>query len=155
MAAPKPVQACAPSKARRILLRSASTEEKRMNAGKAYLAENAKKEGVVTTPSGLQYRVLREGNGPKPEAGGEVEVHYEGRLIDGTIFDSSYQRGEPISFLLNQVIEGWREGVQLMPVGSKYEFTIPSELAYGPQGVPGIIPPNAPLIFEVELLRVY
>ncbi len=126
-----------------------------MNAGKAYLAENAKKEGVVTTPSGLQYRVLREGNGPKPEAGGEVEVHYEGRLIDGTIFDSSYQRGEPISFLLNQVIEGWREGVQLMPVGSKYEFTIPSELAYGPQGVPGIIPPNAPLIFEVELLRVY
>lgn len=126
-----------------------------MNAGKTYLDDNAKQEGVVTTASGLQYKVLREGDGPKPAAGGEVEVHYEGRLIDGKVFDSSYERGEPISFLLNQVIPGWREGVQLMPVGSKYEFTIPSELAYGTQGVPGVIPPNAPLIFTVELLRVY
>lgn len=126
-----------------------------MNDGRKFLEENAKKEGVTTTASGLQYKVLREGSGAKPDANGEVEVHYEGRLIDGKVFDSSYQRGEPISFLLAQVIPGWREGVQLMNVGSKYEFTIPSDLAYGQRGVPGVIPPNAPLIFTVELLKVY
>jgi FKBP-type peptidyl-prolyl cis-trans isomerase FkpA len=120
-----------------------------------YLEENAKKEGVHTTASGLQYRVLREGDGPKPDAYSEVEVHYKGMLIDGKVFDSSYDRGEPISFLLGQVIQGWQEGVQLMPVGSKYELVIPSELGYGVRGAPGAIPPNATLIFEVELLKIY
>ncbi len=126
-----------------------------MDEGKRFLEENARKEGVFTTPSGLQYRVLQQGEGPRPEARGEVEVHYEGKLLDGSVFDSSYARGEPISFLLAQVIPGWQEGVQLMPVGSKYEFYIPPQLAYGTRGVPDVIPPNAPLIFTVELLRVY
>lgn len=125
------------------------------NAGREYLAQNAKKEGVVTTPSGLQYRVITQGIGAKPEARAEVEVHYEGRLTDGTVFDSSYARGEAISFLLAQVIAGWAEGVQLMPVGSKYELTIPYELAYGPQGIPGVIPPHSTLIFDVELLKIF
>lgn len=126
-----------------------------MDAGRAYLEENATKPGVQTTSSGLQYRVLQDADGPKPEKFAEVEVHYEGRLIDGTVFDSSYQRGEPISFLLSQVIAGWQEGVQLMPVGSKYELTIPPELGYGAAGVPGVIPKNAPLVFTVELLRIW
>ncbi len=120
-----------------------------------FLDENAKKEGVQTTASGLQYRMLREGTGPKPGAYDEVEVHYKGTLIDGKVFDSSYDRGEPISFLLGQVIQGWQEGVQLMPVGSKYELVIPSELGYGQRGAPGVIPPNSTLIFEVELLKIY
>lgn len=126
-----------------------------MEAGRTWLANNARNEGVVTTGSGLQYRVLQEGSGPRPDRRGEVEVHYEGRLIDGTVFDSSYERGEPISFLLAQVIPGWSEGVQLMSVGSKYEFYIPFELAYGPKGIPGVIPPHAPLIFTVELLKIF
>ena len=126
-----------------------------MQAGKQYLSENGQKPGVTTTASGLQYRVLREGDGPKPEKFAEVEVHYTGKLIDGTVFDSSYERGEPISFLLAQVIPGWAEGVRLMPVGSKYEFVIPHELAYGPQGIPGVIPPASTLIFEVELLKIF
>lgn len=126
-----------------------------MDAGRAYLEENAKKPGVQTTESGLQYRVLQDADGPKPEKFAEVEVHYEGRLIDGSVFDSSYQRGEPISFLLSQVIPGWQEGVQLMSVGSKYELTIPPALGYGQAGVPGVIPKNAPLVFEVELLRIW
>ena len=118
-----------------------------------YLEENAKKEGVQTTASGLQYRVLQEGTGPKPGAYDEVEVHYKGMLIDGKVFDSSYERGEPISFLLGQVIQGWKEGVQLMPVGSKWQVFIPSELAYGPRGAGADIGPNATLIFEVELVK--
>lgn len=126
-----------------------------MDAGRAYLEENATKPGVQTTPSGLQYRVLQDADGPKPDKFAEVEVHYEGRLIDGTVFDSSYQRGEPISFLLSQVIAGWQEGVQLMPVGSKYELTIPPDLGYGQAGIPGVIPKNAPLVFTVELLRIW
>ena len=126
-----------------------------MEAGRSFLAENAKKPGVTTTASGLQYRVLNEGSGAKPSAQGEVEVHYKGTLIDGKGFDSSYERGEPISFLLNQVIPGWSEGVQLMSQGAKYEFYIPVDLAYGPQGIPGVIPPYSTLIFEVELLKVY
>ena len=126
-----------------------------MDARRSFLAENAKKPGVVTTTSGLQYKVLREGEGAKPSKQGEVEVHYKGTLIDGTVFDSSYERGESISFLLNQVIPGWSEGVQLMSQGAKYEFYIPPDLAYGAKGVPGVIPPNATLIFEVELLKVY
>jgi FKBP-type peptidyl-prolyl cis-trans isomerase FkpA len=130
-------------------------KNQRNQRNQQYLDENAKKEGVQTTASGLQYRVLREGDGPKPNPYSEVEVHYKGTLIDGKVFDSSYERGEPISFLLGQVIQGWQEGVQLMPVGSKYEFVIPGDLAYGSRGVPGTIPPNAPLIFEVELLKIY
>lgn len=126
-----------------------------MEAGRSFLVENAKKPGVVTTASGLQYRVITEGEGQKPSQYGEVEVHYKGSLIDGTVFDSSYERGEPISFLLSQVIPGWSEGVQLMSPGAKYEFYIPFELAYGPKGIPGVIPQHATLIFEVELLKVY
>jgi FKBP-type peptidyl-prolyl cis-trans isomerase FkpA len=126
-----------------------------MDKNQQFLADNAKQEGVQTTASGLQYKVLREGTGPKPGEYAEVEVHYEGRLIDGKVFDSSYQRGEPISFLLGQVISGWREGVQLMPVGSKYQFYIPAELGYGKSGMPGVIPPNATLVFDVELLKIF
>jgi len=127
-----------------------------MSADKKFLEENAKKEGVVTTASGLQYKVLTAGTGARPASGNaEVEVHYEGKLINGTVFDSSYKRGEPITFFLNQVIAGWTEGVQLMPVGSTYELYIPSELGYGARGAGGVIPPNATLIFKVELLKVF
>lgn len=120
-----------------------------------YLADNAKQDGVQTTASGLQYKVIQAGSGKQPGADAEVEVHYEGKLVDGSIFDSSYARGESITFFLRQVIEGWREGVQLMQEGAIYELTIPSELGYGKQGAPGVIPPNATLIFKVELLKVY
>ena len=119
----------------------------------AFLAENSMKSGVVTTPSGLQYEVVTEGSGEKPGAYDNVKVHYEGKLINGTVFDSSYERGEPIEFNLSGVIPGWTEGVQLMSVGSTYNFVIPSDLAYGPGGS-GPIPPNAALIFKVELLDI-
>jgi len=125
-----------------------------VDEGKKFLAENKKKPGVKTTQSGLQYKILLEGTGKRPSATDRVTVHYEGTLIDGTKFDSSYDRGEPIDFGLNQVIRGWTEGVQLMKEGAKYKFFIPSDLAYGPQGSPGAIPPNAALIFTVELIRV-
>lgn len=126
-----------------------------MDAQKQFLADNAKKDGVTVTASGLQYKVITEGNGPKPTGpGDEVEVHYRGTLIDGTEFDSSYKRGQTITFPLNRVIAGWTEGVQLMPTGSKYELYIPSELGYGAQGAGGVIPPNATLIFEIELVKV-
>jgi len=121
--------------------------------GELYLEENAEKEGVIITESGLQYEVLHEGSGDHPTATSSVEVHYHGTLIDGTVFDSSVDRGEPISFPLNRVIAGWTEGVQLMTVGSKYKFTIPSELAYGTQVSPEI-PGNSVLVFEVELLSI-
>ncbi|MES1965885.1 FKBP-type peptidyl-prolyl cis-trans isomerase [Psychrobacter sp. AH5] len=121
--------------------------------GEAYLAENAKKEGVKTTASGLQYKVLTAGTGKSPKATDVVEVNYEGKLIDGTVFDSSYERGEPIEFPLNQVIAGWTEGLQLMKEGGKYEFYIPADLAYGEAGNQGI-EPNSTLIFTVELLSV-
>ena len=123
-------------------------------AGESFLADNAKKEGVVVLPSGLQYQVLKEGNGKKPSATDQVKCHYEGTLIDGTIFDSSYQRNEPATFGLNQVIAGWTEGVQLMSEGAKYRFFIPYNLAYGERGAGAQIPPFADLVFDVELLKV-
>jgi FKBP-type peptidyl-prolyl cis-trans isomerase FklB len=122
--------------------------------GTKFLTENAKNPAVQTTASGLQYIVLTEAEGPKPQATDKVKVHYEGTLVDGTKFDSSYDRGESIDFQLNQVIAGWTEGIQLMSVGSKYKFFIPYELAYGEQGAGGVIPPFATLIFTVELLEI-
>lgn len=123
-------------------------------AGEAFLAENGKKDGVVTLPSGLQYQVLKEGNGKKPSATDQVVCHYEGTLIDGTVFDSSYQRNLPATFGLNQVIAGWTEGVQLMQEGAKYRFFIPYNLAYGERGAGAQIPPFAALVFDVELIEV-
>ena len=123
-------------------------------SGEKYLAENAKKEGVVTLPSGLQYTVIKEGNGRKPKATDQVVCHYEGFLLDGTVFDSSVQRGEPATFGLQQVIAGWTEGLQLMQEGAKYRFFIPYRLAYGEGGAGNMIPPFATLIFDVELLEV-
>ena len=125
-----------------------------MEVGKKFLEENALKEGIIKTPSGLQYEVLQEGTGPKPGPTSTVEVHYEGRLINGKIFDSSYQRKETISFPLNRVIAGWTEGLQLMPTGSKYRLYIPSELGYGARGAGGDIPPHSALIFDVELISI-
>lgn len=122
--------------------------------GESFLAENAKKEGVVTLASGLQYQVLREGNGKKPAATDQVECHYEGTLINGQVFDSSYRRGETATFGLNQVIAGWTEGLQLMQEGAKYRFFIPYTLAYGERGAGQSIPPFATLIFDVELVKV-
>ena len=123
--------------------------------GQTYLADNAKKDGVKTTASGLQYKVLQEGAGKSPKATDTVLVHYRGTLLDGTEFDSSYKRKEPIEFPLNGVIPGWTEGVQLMKEGAKYQFVIPSNLAYGRRGTPGgPIGPDETLIFEVELLKV-
>jgi len=128
--------------------------EKNKTASESYMAENAKKEGVKTTASGLQYKVITEGKGAKPKADEVVEVNYKGTLIDGTEFDSSYKRGQPVTFPVNGVIPGWTEALQLMPVGSKYELYIPSDLAYGPGGTGGVIGPNQALVFEVELLDI-
>ncbi len=123
-------------------------------AGEAFLAENAKKNGVTVLESGLQYEVLTAAIGQKPTADDSVRCHYEGRLIDGTVFDSSYRRGEPATFPLRGVIRGWTEGLQHMAVGSKFRFYIPFQLAYGAQGAGGSIPPYAALIFDVELLGI-
>ena len=133
--------------------------EAKMNAeniekGKAFLAENAKREGVVTLPSGLQYEVITEGTGIKPSANDQVKCHYEGTLIDGTLFDSSVKRGQPAVFGVSQVIKGWVEALQLMPEGSKWKLYIPSELGYGSQQAGELIPPYSTLIFEVELIKV-
>jgi FKBP-type peptidyl-prolyl cis-trans isomerase FkpA/FKBP-type peptidyl-prolyl cis-trans isomerase FklB len=122
--------------------------------GEAFLAENGKKEGVVTTDSGLQYQVIKEGTGPKPKATDEVTVQYRGTLLDGTEFDSSYKRGKPATFRVKGVIPGWTEALQLMPVGSTYKLFIPSKLAYGKRGSGARIGPNSTLIFEVELLGI-
>ncbi len=122
--------------------------------GENYLAENAEKEGVITLPSGLQYLVLKEGNGKSPKSTDQVKCHYEGMLVDGTLFDSSIQRGEPATFPLNQVIAGWTEGLQLMKEGAKYRFFIPYTLGYGERGAGSSIPPFAALIFDVELIEV-
>lgn len=130
-----------------------ASAEANKTKGAEFLAANAKKEGVKETASGLQYKVIEAGTGKSPKATDVVEVNYEGKLIDGTVFDSSYERGEPIEFPLNQVIAGWTEGLQLMKEGGKYEFYIPSDLAYGEAGNQGI-EPNSTLIFTVELLKV-
>ncbi len=122
--------------------------------GEKFLADNGKKQGVTTTASGLQYEVIKAGDGPKPVATDKVNVHYHGTLIDGKVFDSSVERGEPITFGVQEVIKGWTEALQLMPVGSKWRIYIPSDLAYGEQGAGGDIGPNAALIFDVELLGI-
>lgn len=122
--------------------------------GKTFLEENKKRPEVTETPSGLQYEVLVQGDGPKPGPTTKVTTHYHGTTIDGKVFDSSVQRGSPLSFGLNQVIKGWTEGLQLMPVGSKYKFFIPYDLAYGTSGAGGSIPGGATLIFEVELFSI-
>jgi FKBP-type peptidyl-prolyl cis-trans isomerase FklB len=123
-------------------------------AGEAYLAENAQKEGVVVTESGLQYEVITEGEGEKPVAESTVSVHYHGSLIDGKVFDSSVERGQPAEFPVGGVIAGWTEALQLMTVGSKYKLTVPANLAYGERGAGAAIPPHAVLVFEVELLAI-
>lgn len=123
-------------------------------SGEAFLAENAKKEGVVTLPSGLQYQVITEGTGKKPSATDRVQCHYEGTLIDGTIFDSSIKRGEPAVFGVNQVIKGWVEALQLMQEGAKWRLYIPYDMAYGEHGAGEMIPPYSALVFDVELIKV-
>jgi len=128
--------------------------QKNLAEGEKFLAENKTKEGVKTTASGLQYKVIEEGEGPSPKAGDTVTVHYRGTFVDGTEFDSSYQRGEPATFPLTGVIPGWTEALQLMKKGSKWELFIPSELAYGERGAGNRIPPNSTLIFEVELISM-
>jgi FKBP-type peptidyl-prolyl cis-trans isomerase FklB len=133
---------------------SAAVAEKNKKEGEDFLAVNKKKEGVIALPSGLQYRVLKEGKGKSPKATDNVTVHYRGTLIDGTEFDSSYKRGQPATFPLNRVIRGWTEALQLMKEGAKWELVIPSNLAYGERGAGAIIGSNALLIFEVELLAV-
>ena len=147
------------NEAREIVNKYFAELEEKMNAeniekGKAFLAENAKKEGVVTLPSGLQYEVITEGNGKKPSATDRVKCHYEGTLTDGTLFDSSIKRGQPAVFGVNQVIKGWVEALQLMSEGSKWRLYIPSELGYGAQQAGEMIPPHSTLIFDVELIEV-
>ena len=147
------------NEAREIVNKYFEELDAKMNAeniekGKAFLAENAKKEGIITLPSGLQYQVLQEGNGKKPSATDRVKCHYEGTLIDGTLFDSSIKRGQPAVFGVNQVIKGWVEALQLMSEGSKWRLFIPSELGYGAQQAGEMIPPHSTLIFEVELIEV-
>lgn len=133
---------------------SQALAETNRKEAEAFLAENASAEGVVVTDSGLQYKVLAEGDGASPSESDTVEVHYEGKLLDGSVFDSSYQRGETVSFPVNGVIEGWTEALQMMKVGSKWKLFIPSDLAYGPGGAGQMIGPNAALVFEVELLGI-
>lgn len=128
--------------------------EKNKKEGEAFLAENKTKEGVLTLASGLQYKVISKGNGASPKATDQVKVHYKGTLLDGKVFDSSYDRNEPATFPLNQVIKGWTEGLQLMQVGDKFQFFIPYDLAYGEMGRGEMIPPASVLIFEVELLDI-
>lgn len=133
---------------------SAAIAKVNSEAGEAFLKENGTREGVKTTESGLQYEVIEEGNGAMPKAGDDVTVHYTGTLIDGTVFDSSVERGAPATFGVTQVIPGWVEALQMMKEGAKWRLFIPSNLAYGPNGAGGIIGPNATLIFDVELIKV-
>lgn len=139
---------------RRIEAMQAQIAQKSKEAGETFLAENAKNEGVVQTDSGLQYKIIEAGEGVSPGAEDTVVVHYRGTLVDGTEFDSSYKRNTPATFPVNGVIPGWQEGIQLMKVGSKYNFFIPSELAYGAKGAGGAIGPHETLIFEVELQEI-
>jgi FKBP-type peptidyl-prolyl cis-trans isomerase FkpA len=134
--------------------RVADLARKNLEDGATFLTKNKAVKGVLTTASGLQYMVLRQGTGQRPRPSDRVRVNYQGTLLDGTVFDSSYQRGQPVDFALNQVIAGWTEGVALMPVGAKYRFWIPSSIAYGERGTPPSIGPNATLVFDVELLDV-
>ncbi len=134
--------------------RAADLGRKNLEEGTAFLAKNKTVKGVIATASGLQYRVLRQGTGQRPRPSDRVRVNYQGALLDGTVFDSSYQRGQPAEFALNQVIAGWTEGVALMPVGAKYRFWIPASIAYGEKGTPPTIGPNATLVFDVEVLDV-
>ena len=133
---------------------AAAAAEDNKAAGNAFLEENAKKDGVIRTESGLQYEIINEGSGPKPSQSDTVITHYHGSLTDGAVFDSSVERGEPAQFPVNGVIQGWIEALQLMPVGSKWRLTIPSDLAYGDQGSPPVIGPGATLIFDIELLEI-
>ncbi|HVD99020.1 MAG TPA: FKBP-type peptidyl-prolyl cis-trans isomerase [Cytophagaceae bacterium] len=128
--------------------------EKNIREGAEFLKANSSKEGVVTLPSGLQYKILKQGNGPKPKATDRVTTHYHGTLINGTVFDSSVERGQPATFPVNGVISGWIEALQLMPVGSKWQLFIPSDLAYGSRGASELIGPNTALVFEVELISI-
>jgi len=139
----------------KMVAKAAAAGQENLKAGQAFLAENGKKPGVRTTASGLQYQVLRQGSGPTPLKTDKVRVTYSGTLLDGTVFDSSYERGQPAEFPLSQVISGWTEGVSMMPVGAKYRFWVPGDLAYGAKGTPGgPIGPNATLVFDVELLDI-
>lgn len=151
--------AIAPDEAQKLIQEYLKNLEQKLEAqareeGEKFLAENGKKEGVRTTASGLQYVVEKEGSGDQPGPEDEVTVHYTGKLLNGQVFDSSVSRGEPATFPLNRVIPGWTEGVQLMKVGAKYTFFIPSDLAYGPQGIPNVIPPHSTLVFDVQLINV-
>lgn len=148
------VQAYSMRKQQEQMAESQKAGTENLEKGQAFLAENGQKEGVTTTESGLQYEVMQEGSGASPSAEDRVTVHYHGTTIDGTVFDSSVDRGEPASFGLSQVIKGWTEGLQLMKTGAKYKFFIPSDLAYGPRGAGGDIGPNETLIFEVELISI-
>jgi len=138
-----------------FMAQQAKEAEKSKAESEKFLAENAKKEGVQTLPSGLQYKIISEGKGEKPKANAKVKVNYTGKLINGTVFDAS-KPNQPVEFNLgkNEIIPGWEEGIQLMPVGSKFEFYIPYQLAYGEKGYPGVIPPYATLIFEIELVSI-
>ena len=151
--------AISPNEAREIVNKYFEELEAKMSAvaieqGKAFLEENKKRPGIVTLPSGLQYEVINEGTGKKPKATDQVRCHYEGTLVDGTLFDSSIQRGEPAVFGVNQVIPGWVEALQLMSEGAKWKLYIPSDLGYGARGAGEMIPPHSTLVFEVELLEV-
>ena len=134
--------------------RLADLARKNLEDGTAFLAKNKAVKGVIATASGLQYMVLRQGTGQRPRPSDRVRVNYQGTLLDGAVFDSSYERGQPAEFALNQVIAGWTEGVALMPVGAKYRFWVPAAIAYGEHGNPPSIGPNATLVFDVELLDV-
>ena len=138
----------------RLRLMKEAQEKENLDKGHAFLAENKNNDGVTELPSGLQYKVLTEGDGEKPMAFNKVTCHYHGTLINGTVFDSSVRRGQPATFPLDRVISGWTEGLQLMPVGSKYRFFIPPHLAYGNRHVSAEIGPNSTLIFDVELLGI-
>ncbi|BFM10412.1 FKBP-type peptidyl-prolyl cis-trans isomerase [Simiduia litorea] len=138
----------------RMRAKQAEQAKAASGAGEAYLAENAKRDGVTTLASGLQYEVITEGSGAKPSASATVRTHYHGTLIDGTVFDSSYERGQPAEFPVNGVIAGWTEALQLMPVGSKWKLHIPYQLAYGERGAGGAIAPFSALVFDVELIDI-